>query len=54
MFLDNFYNLANKGDTIYFAGIGGISMSALAKFMLNNGYRVCGGDLKKSLLTEEL
>ncbi len=54
MFLDNFYNLANKGDTIYFAGIGGISMSALAKFMLNNGYKVCGGDLKKSLLTEEL
>ena len=29
----------------YFIGIGGISMSALAKFLLAGGYEVAGSDM---------
>ncbi len=39
---------------IHFVGIGGIGMSALAKIMLESGYRVSGSDLKSSQTTQQL
>lgn len=39
---------------IYFLGIGGIGMSALARYFLNEGRRVAGYDRTCSHLTEEL
>lgn len=38
----------------YFIGIGGISMSALAKFLLAGGYEVAGSDMTAGEQTEEL
>lgn len=40
--------------TVYFLGIGGIGMSALAKYFLNRNISVCGYDLTPSPLTKEL
>ncbi len=40
--------------TIYFAGIGGISMSGLAEILADAGFRVSGSDRSKSPLTERL
>lgn len=39
---------------IYFIGIGGISMSGLAKVLLKEGFTVSGSDNKRSPLTEQL
>lgn len=39
---------------IFFAGIGGVSMSALAKICLNKGYTVSGSDSNESIVTKEL
>jgi UDP-N-acetylmuramate--alanine ligase len=39
---------------VYFIGIGGIGMSALARFYLTQGYAVYGYDLTKTPLTEML
>jgi UDP-N-acetylmuramate--alanine ligase len=39
---------------IYFLGIGGIGMSALARYFLAGGYTVCGYDRTESLLTDAL
>ena len=39
---------------IHFVGIGGISLSALAKLMHFYGKNVTGSDLKESHLTQEL
>ena len=39
---------------VYFVGIGGIGMSALARFYLKTGARVSGSDLSSSLITKEL
>lgn len=39
---------------VYFIGIGGIGMSALARWFKANGYDVLGSDLVKSSTTEEL
>ncbi|MBI2406615.1 MAG: UDP-N-acetylmuramate--L-alanine ligase [Candidatus Harrisonbacteria bacterium] len=39
---------------IYFIGIGGIGMSALARWFRANGYRVAGSDLQKTATTDEL
>ncbi len=39
---------------LHFIGIGGIGMSAIAKIMLNMGYRISGSDVNKRHLTEEL
>ncbi len=39
---------------VYFVGIGGIGMSALARYFLHEGYSVAGYDRTPSLLTEEL
>ena len=40
--------------TIFFLGIGGIGMSALARYFYSRGYRVCGYDRTPSALTKEL
>ena len=39
---------------VYFIGIGGVSMSALAKFLSACGYTVSGSDIAKSAITENL
>ncbi|MDL2301148.1 UDP-N-acetylmuramate--L-alanine ligase [Lachnospiraceae bacterium OttesenSCG-928-D06] len=44
----------NHPNSIYFVGIGGISMSGLAEILLNAGFQVSGSDSKSSTLTEEL
>ena len=40
--------------TIYFIGIGGIGVSALAQYYLAKGYRVSGSDLVRSEITDSL
>ena len=40
--------------TVYFIGIGGISMSGLAEFLLDRGFKVYGSDSKESSLTDSL
>ena len=44
----------NKGGTVYFLGIGGIGMSALARYYHSRGYVVAGYDRTRSPLTEQL
>lgn len=44
----------DKINRFYFIGIGGISMSALAKFLLACGYEVSGSDMNSGEQTEEL
>jgi len=44
----------NKLNTIYFLGIGGIGMSALARFFKSKGRNVSGYDKTPSQLTDEL
>ncbi len=39
---------------VHFIGIGGIGISALAKFLLQKGYFVSGSDIKANALTSEL
>jgi UDP-N-acetylmuramate--alanine ligase len=39
---------------VYFSGIGGIGMSALAQISLIKGYQVLGSDIKKSYITDKL
>ena len=41
-------------ENIYFLGIGGIGMSALARYFLHEGYRVAGYDLTATPLTKAL
>lgn len=48
------FNTLPKTGKIYFAGIGGISMSALAMILKNKGFEVCGYDRTASELTAEL
>lgn len=43
-----------KNGRIHFVGVGGISMCALAKFMLKKGYKVSGSDLNRSRITDDL
>lgn len=38
----------------YLSGIGGIGLSALARYFLNQNYKVVGSDLTKSTITEQL
>lgn len=45
---------ANQIHTYYFLGIGGIGMSALARYFAAKGYRVLGYDRTPSPLTKEL
>ncbi len=44
----------NNPVRVHFIGIGGISMSALAKILLSRGFRVSGSDAKASELTSSL
>lgn len=44
----------SKYKNIFFIGIGGISMSALAELMLHKGYKVYGSDKMPSINTEKL
>ena len=46
-------NFNQKGH-IYFTGIGGISMSGLARILLSKGFTVSGSDAKESALTRQL
>ncbi len=39
---------------IHFIGIGGIGLSALARFLKNDGHEVCGSDMKPSPITRQL
>lgn len=41
-------------NNIYFIGIGGIGMSALARYFISNGYHVFGYDKTESIITEAL
>ena len=43
-----------RSKQIYFLGIGGIGMSALAQYFLQRGDRVSGYDLTPSAVTEML
>lgn len=49
-------NLLKNPDikNIHFIGIGGISMSGLAKILISQGYAISGSDVKSSNLTKEL
>ena len=53
---DTCYSIMELGNinTIYFLGIGGIGMSALARYFAAKGYRVLGYDRTSSALTQEL
>ena len=44
----------NKIKKIHFIGIGGIGLSAIARFMKEKGKEVSGSDLSHSLMTEKL
>src|SRR3989338_7226480 len=44
----------SKIQMIHFIGIGGIGVSALAKYHLSQGAKVSGSDLTSSEITEEL
>ena len=39
---------------IHFIGIGGIGLSALAKFLYNDGHRISGSDIKQTEITNDL
>jgi len=39
---------------VHFIGIGGVSMSGIAKILLNNGFKVSGSDISRSDSVEEL
>lgn len=43
-----------KGSKIHFIGIGGISMSALARILIDDGCIVTGSDMKESHITKQL
>ena len=44
----------DKSKPVFFVGIGGISMSALAHILKNDGYIVRGSDFKESETTQQL
>jgi len=39
---------------VHFIGIGGIGLSALAKFLANSGYEISGSDMRQSEITDDL
>ena len=43
-----------KGKAAFLSGIGGVSMSALAEYMVNAGLRVSGSDINESAVTDKL
>ncbi len=42
------------GRRVHFIGIGGIGLSALAKFLSNSGYKISGSDIKQTEITDSL
>ena len=50
----NKYILDQNGSVIHFIGIGGISTSALAKYLLKENYIVTGSDVEENEQTEKL
>lgn len=50
--MDN--SILTKGFKIHFIGIGGISMSALARILMDDGCIVTGSDMKESHITKQL
>ena len=44
----------DQGKYVYFIGIGGAGMSAIAKILINDGYIVSGSDMESSPVTYEL
>ena len=44
----------NQYQSVYFIGIGGISMSGLAEILLSKGFQVSGSDMKQSTETQHL
>ena len=47
-------DLENNSVTVYFIGIGGISMSGIAELFLDKGFKVKGSDLHESTVTKRL
>ena len=45
---------AHSKQSIYFVGIGGIGISALARYMKAQGYHVSGSDMKQTRITDDL
>ena len=41
-------------EKIHFIGIGGIGLSALAKFLFNDGHKISGSDIKQTEITNDL
>lgn len=52
--IEEIHNLFLTGEKIFFIGIGGISMSAMAKFCATFGKEVYGYDKERTPITEEL
>ncbi len=48
------FKFTDKFDSFYFIGIGGVSMSGLAKYLLSLGKKVGGSDASPNAYTEEL
>ena len=46
--------MIQKNNLIHLIGIGGIGMSALARYFLSEGYKVSGSDLTRSPITDAL
>ena len=44
----------NNKKSIYFLGIGGIGMSALARYFISKGYKVAGYDRTRTHITDAL
>ena len=44
----------NNKTSIYFLGIGGIGMSALARYFISKGYKVAGYDRTQTHITDAL
>lgn len=44
----------NSPKHIYFIGIGGVSMSALARILMDRGFKISGSDIKRGELTTQL
>ena len=47
-------NMNTKTYKIHFIGIGGIGLSALAKFLTNDGHKISGSDIKQTEITNDL
>ena len=46
--------MTTKTYKIHFIGIGGIGLSALAKFLTNDGHKISGSDIKQTEITNDL